>query len=101
MYANVAIIVERAGTWGIPANAIINYNGQQVCYQVMEGRAVRTILQTGLRTDGVVEILQKQASGVSDQPASWQGIEGTEEIVNSNRAGLTNGQAARMETSGK
>jgi RND family efflux transporter MFP subunit len=98
LYAYVSIRLEHANTWTLPASAIVMQGEQPYCYRVENGKAVRTPLQIGLREGTLVEVLRKRTTtDVGDQTplllGKWEEITGSEEIVSTNPAALTDGQA--------
>jgi HlyD family secretion protein len=75
-YAFATITVEHPNAWVLPASAVMTENEQAVCYRVVNGKAVRTPLRTGLRDGKSVEVLQMQTGD-----GKWQDVVGAEEIV--------------------
>ncbi|MCW5730645.1 MAG: efflux RND transporter periplasmic adaptor subunit [Alphaproteobacteria bacterium] len=64
MFARVTLIVEqRDDAILVPETALMAIGGDIFTYRVVEGRAVRTKLLTGLRRDGMVQVTQGLAPG--------------------------------------
>jgi HlyD family secretion protein len=101
MYVQAAIMVKHANVWSLPASAVVTEGEQTFCYRVVEGKAVRTPLQVGLRGGGLVEVVKKQVNPkASDEEGRWEDFTGEEEIV-SEPTGLSNGQPVRPSQSKK
>jgi RND family efflux transporter MFP subunit len=102
MYVDVTITPHRRNVWTLPESAVVVTEEGSYCYQVEDGKTVRTPLQTGLTGGGLVEILKKQlrsAKGSTEQ--SWQDITGEEQIIQSGIADLKDGQAVRASEKSK
>ncbi|HZU39239.1 MAG TPA: efflux RND transporter periplasmic adaptor subunit, partial [Gemmataceae bacterium] len=94
MYVQATITVEHANAWTIPDAAFFTVGDQMYCYRVVKGKAVRTALQVGLQGNGLVEVLaMQQPPARSGEEGRWQPVTGSEEVVASNPASLTDGQA--------
>jgi hypothetical protein len=92
------ITVEHANVWTLPAAAVTTEGDQTVCYRLVEGRAVRTPLQVGLRGDGLVEVrkMQMQAARAGEE-GPWAAVRGGEAVIVSEGATLHDGQPARVK----
>jgi multidrug efflux pump subunit AcrA (membrane-fusion protein) len=101
MYAQVAIRVEHSNSWGLPASAIASKDDQTFCYQIKDGKAVRTLLQTGIRDGDSVEILAKaERIPKAGDEATWTDLTGHEEIA-VNAGSMTDGQPVGSGARGK
>jgi RND family efflux transporter MFP subunit len=98
MYVNVTIIAEHKNVWTLPAAAVVTQGEQTFCYRVVNGKALRTPIQVGLRGNELgnelVEILKIQTkSGKGAEHSGWEDLTGEELIVASDAASLSDGQA--------
>jgi hypothetical protein len=60
MYAYGSVLIERADVRAVPVSAVTQIGNQTYCYLVLEGKAVRTPVQSGV-TDGTwVEVAGKR-----------------------------------------
>jgi RND family efflux transporter MFP subunit len=91
MYAHAAITVEHANVWTLPAAAVLTQGEQSYCWRVVDGKAVKTPLQTGLSGGGLVEVVKRQ-----NKDGAWEDISGGEEVVSGNAGQLTDGQAVTV-----
>jgi RND family efflux transporter MFP subunit len=80
MYVQAAITVQHPNVWTLPAAAVRTEGDQTICFQVADGKEVRTPLQVGLRGDGQVEVLKKLARSASGEE-KWEDITGEEEVA--------------------
>jgi RND family efflux transporter MFP subunit len=93
MYVTVTIIAEHRNVWALPVAAVMTQGEHTFCYRVINGKAVRTPIQLGLRGDEFVEILKKQTlSAKGAQESGWEDVTGEEVIITSHAATLTDGQ---------
>jgi RND family efflux transporter MFP subunit len=76
MYVSVTIIAERKNVWALPEKAVVIRSEQAFCYQIENGKAIRTPVQVGMSGGGLVEVLKKKSSA-----GEWQDFTGTEAII--------------------
>jgi HlyD family secretion protein len=101
MYVNVTIIAEHKNVWTLPAAAVVTHGEQTFCYRVVNGKAVRTLMQVGLRSNELIEILKIQSKPAKGaEQSGWEDITGEEVIVASDGASLSDGQSINV-ASGK
>jgi len=101
MYVQASITVEHRNVWTLPAAAIVTEGNQTFCYRVENGKAVRTPLQVGLIGGGLVEVLKKQVPASPGAEVRWEPMSGSERIVASDAATLTDGQPVPQAAAGK
>jgi HlyD family secretion protein len=101
MYVQARITVRHENVWTLPAAAVVPEGDQALCYRVVDGKAVRTPLQVGLSGGGLVEVLKKQVRASPGAEPRWEDITGAEDIIASNAATLSDGQAVRLAQGGK
>jgi HlyD family secretion protein len=95
MYVQASITMQHPGAWALPAAALVTEGDQAFCYRVVDGKAVRTPLQVGLRGGGLVEVLKKQVKSPSPgEEGRWEDVTGDDEVVG-DPAGLGEGQPVR------
>ena len=95
MYGQATITVQHANVWTLPTAAVRTEGDQAFCYRVESGKAARLPLQVGLRGGGLVEVLKKQSQAAAGEAGRWEQLTGTEEIVVSDLASLSEGQPVR------
>lgn len=85
MYVNAQIINTLPESWTLPSSAIVKHEGATVCFQIADGKAVRTVIRLG-RTDGqFIEVLGQQS------PNGLIPLTGHETIA-ARAAGIVDGQ---------
>ncbi|MCI0380571.1 MAG: efflux RND transporter periplasmic adaptor subunit [Gemmataceae bacterium] len=98
MYAFAYFDAELPRTFTLPAAAVVTQGDQTFCYCVQDGKAIRTPLKIGQREGQFVQVLKKQVGLSKDRVSgTWTEIGGTEQVVVSNPASLTNGQSLVVE----
>jgi multidrug efflux pump subunit AcrA (membrane-fusion protein) len=96
MYVQATIAVRHATVWTLPAGAVRTRGDQTYCFRVQGGKAVRTLLQVGLRGGGLVEVLKMQTRPASGgQEARWEPVSGNEEVIFGDADALSDGQRVR------
>jgi RND family efflux transporter MFP subunit len=96
MYVTVTITAERKNVWVLPAAAVVTQGDQTFCYRMDNGKAVRTPIEVGLRSNELVEVVKKQTKPAPAQESRWEDFTGEEVIVASAAASLTDGQAVTV-----
>jgi RND family efflux transporter MFP subunit len=95
MYVQAGITVEHPNVWTLPEGAIVTAGDQAFAYRVEDGKAVKTLLQVGLRGGGLVEVFRQGVKTATGGDARWEAIRGDEEFVASGAAGMSEGQPVR------
>jgi HlyD family secretion protein len=89
MYAYAIITAEHPNAFTLPAEALIRQEDTNFCYQVIEGKAVQTLVRPGMRVGSRREVLKKRLAGPDD---GWQDFTGAEQVLLGNVAALANGE---------
>ena len=97
-YAVARVTVERPGALMLPASALLTQDDQPAMMRVEDGKAVRTPVKLGSRQGTSVEVLKMQTRAPAHgEPALWEDLTGSEEVVASSPSALTDGQAVRVQ----
>jgi RND family efflux transporter MFP subunit len=98
MYVDVTIVVEHRDVRTLPESAVVmTEEGQTFCYLLQGDKAVRTAVRVGLTSDRIIEVLKKQKPGKGRE---WEDFTGQEDVIISNPATLTEGQAVTVSHAG-
>jgi HlyD family secretion protein len=94
-YANVTIAAQLPNVLTLPNEAVLSdEGGRPFCFIVENGKAIRTNLRVGVRTNRVTEILQKrERSSNGDGKGKLVDFTGNEEIIAKNASAIFDGQA--------
>lgn len=92
MYAYGMVTIERPGALVLPQAALMESGTQTVCFLYVGGKSVRTLVQTGLRADGWVEVLKKKQDG------AWADFDGKEQVITGDLTELNDGGEVRALT---
>jgi RND family efflux transporter MFP subunit len=95
MYMQASITVEHPDVWTLPEAAVVTEGDQTFCYRVEDGKAMRTLLQVGMRGGGLVEVFKQGVKTSGSKDVRWEPIRGTEELVASGAAELSEGRPVR------
>jgi HlyD family secretion protein len=104
MYAYAYITLEQPNALTLPASVVVTQGDvtkgyETYCFLVVEGKLRRTLLQTGTRASGRVEVLKKQVN--TGGTVRWVDFTGEESIVQDNLASLSDRQAVTVSTGDK
>jgi RND family efflux transporter MFP subunit len=89
MYAYAILTAAHSEALTLPAKALLRQDDTYYCWQFVDGKAVRTLVRPGLRTEGRVEILKKRLPGPDGR---WQDFTGREQVLVGDLAALADGQ---------
>jgi multidrug resistance efflux pump len=92
MYAYVTLTVEHKDVWTLPASAVVMKDNEAYCFQVSQGRAVKTPLQPGLSDGKRVEVFKIKRNPGQAGKGDWEDFTGTEQVVQGNTEKLAAGQ---------
>ena len=85
MYAYGTVTIEQPQTRVLPEATLVQSGNDVVCYLYENGKSMKTPIQTGLRSDGFVEVLKKKVNG------TWTDFTGEEKIIDCDLSELTDG----------
>src|SRR5262249_37045774 len=101
-YAYVTFTAVLPDRLTLPASAVTTQGEQTVCFLVKDKKLVRTPVRLGLHVGGLVEVLKKQGKPAEEgKDATWEDFTGGGVVVRDNVAGLTDGQAIKVESPAK
>jgi HlyD family secretion protein len=96
MYAYGRIVVDHPNVRVVPRQAVVELGEQTYCYVAVDGKAVRTAVQTGLSDDNWIEVVGKESKPKSD--GKWIDFTGQEKIVIGDLTELSDGQKIDVES---
>jgi multidrug efflux pump subunit AcrA (membrane-fusion protein) len=92
MYAYGAVSIERPDVRALPASTITQIGNQNCCYLVVDGKAVRTSVQTSVSDGSWVEVTGKLARSAGASEGDWVAFDGTEAVVDGDLSQISDGQ---------
>lgn len=93
MYAYGTVRIEQPKARVLPEGTLTQSGNDTVCFLYENGKAVKTQVQTGLRSDGVVEILKKKVGG------AWTDFTGQEQVIQADLTEIADGEEVTAERS--
>jgi HlyD family secretion protein len=91
MYAYVKVVIERPNVPALPLDAL-EYSGDQAfCRLFVNGKAVRTELETGISDDKWIEVINRRPPVDPEAPGDnvpWKPFDGTEQVILGDVSGL-------------
>jgi hypothetical protein len=89
--------VERPNVLAAPVTAITGIGNQNCCYLLIDGKAARTPVITGISDGAWIEILKKKpALSSPGTNAEWVPFTGREQLIADGLSELANGQAVTV-----
>jgi HlyD family secretion protein len=102
LFVNAVITVQLPDTLVLPSESLMNEGDNYYCYVIQEGKAVRTAVQVGVKSDKLTQVLRKQERHVGDPKSDkWDEFTGREDVVARNPTSLIDGQALAASTQGQ
>jgi multidrug efflux pump subunit AcrA (membrane-fusion protein) len=80
-YAYGSVFIERRDVRALPASALTQIGAQTYCYLVVDGKAVRTAVQTGVSDGSWVEVTGKLVRSSRSEEGTWEAFDGTEDVI--------------------
>ncbi|HYV37344.1 MAG TPA: efflux RND transporter periplasmic adaptor subunit [Gemmataceae bacterium] len=98
MYAYVTFNVTLPDRITLPAATVVVQGDRAYCWQIANGKAVRTQLRIGYRDGGNVEVLKKLVPSAQEGGTpTWENMAAGEVVISGNLANLTEGQAVTVK----
>ncbi|MDB5310902.1 MAG: czcB 5 [Gemmataceae bacterium] len=99
MYAYGSVLIERPGVRAVPVSAVTQIGNQTVCYLVVDGKAVRTPVQTGVSDGAWIEVTGKLGRSTGSADGTWVAFDGTEAVVDGDLSQVSDGQPVEVDQS--
>jgi hypothetical protein len=101
MYAYATVLIDRPGVWAVPASALTQIGNDTCCYLVVDGKAVRTPVQTGVSDGAWTEVTAKQVRSTGAPEGSWEPLDGTEAVIDGDLSALSDGEPVKVDPGNK
>jgi multidrug efflux pump subunit AcrA (membrane-fusion protein) len=92
MYAYGSVLIERPDVRALPISAVTQIGNQTYCYLVVDGKAVRTPVHTGVSDGSWVEVTGKLVWSPGSSEGAWEPFDGTEAIIDSDLSEISDGE---------
>jgi HlyD family secretion protein len=97
MYAYGSVFIERPDVRALPVSAITQIGNQNYCYLVIDGKAVRTPVQTGVSDGSWVEVTGKLARSARSSEEVWVAFDGAEAVIDGNLSEISDGELVTVD----
>jgi multidrug efflux pump subunit AcrA (membrane-fusion protein) len=97
MYAYGSVLIERSNVRALPVSAVTQIGNQTYCYLAVDGKAVRTPVQTGVSDGSWVEVTGKLVRSTGPSEGAWQAFDGTEAVVDGDLSEVSDGQPVTVD----
>jgi multidrug efflux pump subunit AcrA (membrane-fusion protein) len=98
MYAYGSVLIERSDVRALPVSAITQIGNQNYCYLVVDGKAVRTPVQTGVSDGSWVEVTGKLVRSAGSSKGDWVAFDGTEAVVDADLSEISDGESVKVDS---
>jgi HlyD family secretion protein len=100
MYAYGSVIIERSEVRALPVSAVTQIGNQTYCYLAVNGKAVRTPVQTGVSDGSWVEVTGKKLQSAESSEGTWAEFDGTEAVIVGDLSGISDGVLVKIDSGG-
>jgi multidrug efflux pump subunit AcrA (membrane-fusion protein) len=97
MYAYGSVLIERSHVRALPVAAVTQIGNQTYCYLVMDGKAIRTPVQTGVSDGSWIEVAGKLVRSAASSEGTWEPFDGTEAVIEGNLIEISDGVPVTVE----
>jgi HlyD family secretion protein len=98
MYAYGSVIIERPNVRALPVSAVTQIGNQTYCYLALDGKAVRTPVQTGVSDGTWVEATRKLVRSSASSEGTWEAFDGTEDIITGDLSEISDGLPVTVDS---
>jgi multidrug efflux pump subunit AcrA (membrane-fusion protein) len=97
MYAYGSVLIERPDVRALPVAVVTQIGNQTYCYLAVDGKAVRTPVQTGVSDGFWVEVTGKLVRSAGSSEGTWVPFDGTEAVVDGDLSQVSDGQKVAVD----
>jgi multidrug efflux pump subunit AcrA (membrane-fusion protein) len=96
MYAYGSVLIERSKVRALPVAAVTQIGNRTYCYLALDGRAVRTQVQTGVSDGTWVEVTRKLVRRPGSPEGTWEAFDGSEAVIDGDLSEISDGDRVRV-----
>jgi HlyD family secretion protein len=98
MYAYGSVIIERSNVRALPVAAVTQIGNQTYCYLAVDGKAVRTAVQTSVSDGSWVEVTGRLVRTPGSTDGSWEPFDGTENVIVGDLSAISDGDRVTCDS---
>jgi RND family efflux transporter MFP subunit len=98
MYAYGSVLIERPDVRALPVAAVTQIGNQTYCYLALDGKAVRTPVQTGVSDGSWVEVTGKLAPSAGSSEGAWVAFDGSEAVIVGDLMEISDGVSVTVDS---
>jgi RND family efflux transporter MFP subunit len=98
MYAYGSVLIERPDVRALPVSSVTQIGNQTYCYMAVDGKAVRTPVQTGVSDGSWIEVTGKLVRSAGSSEESWVVFDGTEAVIDGDLSEISDGEAVTIDS---
>jgi multidrug efflux pump subunit AcrA (membrane-fusion protein) len=97
MYAYGSVFIDQPNVRALPVSAVTQIGNQTYCYLAVDGKAVRTPVQTGVSDGSWVEVTGKLTRSTGSSEGAWEEFDGTEDVIDGDLSEISEGVPVKVE----
>jgi multidrug efflux pump subunit AcrA (membrane-fusion protein) len=97
MYAYGSVFIERPNVRALPVAAVTQIGNQTYCYLALDGKAVRTPVQSGVSDGTWVEVTGRLVRSPGSSEGTWVPFDGTEAVIDGDLSEISDGVPVQVE----
>jgi RND family efflux transporter MFP subunit len=98
MYAYGSVLIERPHVRAVPVSAVTQIGNQTYCYLAIDGKAVRTPVQTGVSDGSWIEVTGKRVRSAGSSEEAWVAFDGTEDVIDADLSEVSDGEPVKVDS---
>jgi multidrug efflux pump subunit AcrA (membrane-fusion protein) len=98
MYAYGSVFIERSQVRALPVSAVTQIGNQTYSYLMVNGKAIRTPVQTGVSDGSWVEVTGKKVRSAESSEGAWTEFDGTEAVIVGDLSGISDGVPVKIDS---
>lgn len=96
MYAYGSVFIERTDVRALPVSSVTQIGNLTYCYLVVDGKAVRTPVQTGVSDGSWVEVAGHLVGVPGSSEGKWIPFDGSEAVITGDLSEISDGQPVNV-----
>jgi hypothetical protein len=82
----------------LPVATVTQIGNQTYCYLAIDGKAVRTPVQTGVSDGAWVEVTGKLVRSTGSSEGEWVAFDGSEAVIAGDLSGISDGLPVKVDS---
>jgi HlyD family secretion protein len=95
MYAYGSIVIERENALALPVSSVVEIGNRMCCFMVVNGKAVRTPIQTGISDGSWIQVMKKNTD--ANSTGDWVDLASSDQVIVGDLSEISNGKQVAVD----